>query len=154
MVQALNNKKGFGYQIASINKDFLVDVLILLNSIGIFGKISKGRKGGIRNIKGKEYLCKDVWRITISQKNAIKLSKMIKLERLISFNEGTLSYSLSFKYNKITVIEKLNRKEDVYCCTVPSTGKFLINGGILTGNSEQWLDALNVCLLSSINLAN
>jgi hypothetical protein len=51
------------------------------------------------------------------------------LEKGFKFKEGT-------NLNKVVSIGNLNMEEEVYCCTVPSTGKFLINSGIITGNSD------------------
>lgn len=53
---------------------------------------------------------------------------------------------------KIKKIIKEKRREDVYDLTVKDNHNFFANN-ILLHNSEQWLDAHNVCLLSSVNLA-
>ncbi len=49
-------------------------------------------------------------------------------------------------------------KEPVYCTTVPTTGKFALANGVMTGNSEilQYIDEDHsvVCCLSSLNLAS
>ena len=57
----------------------------------------------------------------------------------------------------ITHIQKCKGKHKVYCPNIPSTGKFLLANGIITGNSEIMLphdkDHTVVCDLSSLNLA-
>lgn len=150
---ALNSRNGFGYQLCSINKQFLSGIIKLLASVGIYGKLSSGCAEKIKNIKGLDYTCKEVWRITIPQKYAIEFGKIAPFARLINFNDKQIKHFKKFRYNKVVSIEALNKKEEVFCCTVPTTGKFLINSGIITGNSEQWLDPENVCNLSHINLA-
>jgi len=150
----LNNKKGFGYQLASIHEDFLIDILRLMATMGIYGRVSQMKKEGTSNIKGTEYQTKAVYRLTIPQKYAIELSKLVSFERLLDFSNRSIKRNSSFKYNKIISIKKLEGKADkVYCTHVESTSRFMVNTGIITGNSEQWLDAHNVCLLSSVNLA-
>ena len=150
---ALKSSKGFGYQLASIHKEFLIDILKLLATMGIYGKLSLEHKKRITKIKGINYECKEIWRITIPQKYAIKMAKKIQFNRLEDLSDRKIKRQIRFLYNKVVSIEKLPEKSDVYCTTVPTTSKFLINGGIITGNSEQWLDPNNVCLLSSINIA-
>lgn len=64
------------------------------------------------------------------------------------------AYIEGFNFNSVASIRKLNEKADkVYCTSVPTTSRFMVNSGIVTGNSEQWLDPHNVCILSSVNLA-
>lgn len=151
---SFDTKKGFGYQISSINKEFLIGVLRLLSTIGIYGKLSVMKKKGASIIKGTAYDTQEVYRITIPQKYAIELAKQVSFARLKDFSKKTISYNQKFKYNKIVSIDKLDNKADkVYCTHVSSTSKFMVNSGIITGNSEQWLDPHNVCLLSSINLS-
>lgn len=145
--------RGVSYQLVSIHKEFLVDVLRLLSSIGIYGKLTTGNKGGIRKIRDQAWYCNETWRISIPQTYAIKLSKKVKFSRLTSFEDRYTVYNLKYRYNTVTSIEKLDRKEPVYCCNVPSTSKFYVNGGLIAGNSEQILDEHNVCMLSSINLS-
>lgn len=150
---AFDNPKRFGYQLSSINKEFLVDILRLLNSIGVYGKVALNKKVGDEIIKEQTFFCHDIWRLTIPQEYAIRLSKKVKFERLPSFSERTSLFFNNFRYNKVIAVEALKREEEVFCTTVPSTSKFLINSGIITGNSEQWLDPENVCNLGHINLA-
>lgn len=57
----------------------------------------------------------------------------------------------------ITGIRRLPGEHDVYCTTVPSTGKFALANGLMTGNSEIVSftdpDHTFICMLSSLNLA-
>lgn len=58
---------------------------------------------------------------------------------------------------KIVKIEKLIGKHKVYCPTIPTTGKFALANGLMTGNSEITLHTDDntsfICCLSSLNLA-
>ena len=60
-------------------------------------------------------------------------------------------------WRRIVWIEKLEGVHPVYCPTVPSTGKFALANGLMTGNSEivLYTDPQHsfVCCLSSLNVA-
>jgi ribonucleotide reductase alpha subunit len=62
----------------------------------------------------------------------------------------------SANWQRIEKIEQLPGIHPVYCPTVPSTGKFALANGLMTGNSEITLytdpDHSFVCCLSSLNL--
>lgn len=75
------------------------------------------------------------------------------------FLEPALCFDSNFSYSGavwVTKIEKLDLPEPVYCTKVPSTGKFALSCGVMTGNSEIFLhtdeDHTFVCVLSSLNL--
>lgn len=149
----LDNKNGYGYQITSIHKHFLIDLLSLLKSIGVYGRISLSRKGGYRDLPGGSYYCNPTYRLTVPQRYSIELSKQVKFERLKNFSDRSCSYSISYKYNKIVDIKMLSGKHDVYCCTLPTTNKILTSLGIITGQcGEQGLAPYNNCLLGAFVL--
>jgi ribonucleotide reductase alpha subunit len=56
----------------------------------------------------------------------------------------------------VVSVKKLSQQEPVYCTNVPSTSKFALSCGVMTGNSEIFLhtdeDHTFVCVLSSLNL--
>jgi len=151
---ALDGVNGFAYQIQSINKEFLVDFLRLLSTIGVYGKIDLSHPKKVKIIKGKEYICQDCYRITISQKYSILLSKQVRFSRLISLSHKQCMYRLGFKYNKVVSIERVSKGNTVYCCTIPSTHKLLINSGIVIGQCGELPlpSKYGQCNLGSINL--
>jgi len=150
-----NGKNGFGYQLNSINKNFLIDILNLLKSIGVYGKISLMKKACTKKMPGGVYDCKDCWRLTISQKYSIVLAKQIKFERLKDFSDKEIKINRNLYYNKIADIQEVNGLHDVYCCTVDTTHKLLISLNIIAGNcGEQSLLPYGACNLAHINLNN
>ena len=60
-------------------------------------------------------------------------------------------------FSMITAIEEVDGMHEVYCTTVPSTSKFALANGLMTGNCSEILlhtdnDHSFVCCLSSVNL--
>ena len=148
-----NSNKSYGYQLTNTSEQYLIDVLTLLKSIGVYGKISLNKESGLKEMPGGVYFCKRAWRLTISQKYSIILSKQVKFERLIDFSGRRVKYNIKFKYNKVVRIEKCVNVTDVYCCTLPSTHKILTATGIITGQcGEQPMGADSNCLLGAFVL--
>lgn len=60
-------------------------------------------------------------------------------------------------WRKVISVEKLDEVATVYCPTIPTTGKFALACGVMTGNSEITLhsdaDHSFVCCLSSLNVS-
>jgi hypothetical protein len=129
-------------QLSSIHKQFILDLGMLLKTCGINFSI--------------DLLNRDVHssRITISATDSYRLSQELCCERL-SLNLTKPNRFLT-TFRKIVRIEKLEGSHAVYCPTIPTTGKFALANGLMTGNSEIALhtdpEHSFVCCLSSLNL--
>ncbi len=149
----VDGKNGFSYQLSSIRKEFLIDFLLLLKSIGVHGRIGLMHNACEKEMPGGKYFCNDCYRLTIPQKYSIVLAKQINFSRLKDFSGRSIKYNVKYKYNTITNIKELGNEHDVYCCTLPSTHKILTSTGIITGNcGEQPMGDDSNCLLSAFVL--
>lgn len=77
---------------------------------------------------------------------------------LETHNYGTSNFGTSDKgFYIVDSVKQTNELKPVYCTNVPSTGKFALANGVMTGNSEIVLytdpNHSFVCCLSSLNLA-
>ena len=131
--------KHYSMQITSIHHNFLMDLQRLLKSMGIWSGIDKG---------------KTTFRLTLNSSDSYVLLHSAPFRRL--HFEGKKPNRITTGWRKIASIEKLEGKHKVYCPRVPSTGKFALANGLMTGNSEITLytddDHTFVCCLSSLNL--
>lgn len=149
--------------LASINKEFLEEIQIILANLGMQSSIRILRKAGktlLPDGKGGEkyYECKDCYRLIIGNKNDALVfekntgflsRKKIKIEEK-EYRNNTK------KFYKISSIEHIG-KEEVYCCTVDSEEHHWICNGIVTHNCSEIMlsnseDESFVCDLSSLNL--
>lgn len=149
--------KGFHYQLASINKNWLYDIQQLLKTIGVYSKMSLMRKGGVTDFKHRGGVLKvvDCWRLTIPQKYSIKLAAQVIFSRLVSFQDKKLVYNLKPFYNKIVSIENDGIEKKVYCCTVPTTHSLSLSSGNHWGNcGEVPSGAFSSCRLMALNLTS
>jgi len=152
---AMDTKNGFGYQVWANSKEMLLDIQLLLKTLGVFSKLSIGKEACKKDFNDGygEYNCSKSYRLTISQKNSIILSKLITFHRLISFKDKTITYNLKNRFNTIISIKNDGIDKEVYCCTVDSTHKVSLSLGILTGQcGEVPLEAYGVCCIGSLVL--
>lgn len=151
-------KKGGGYQIASISRDLLLDVQGILKSLGLKATVSKMKDKSVVNFNDDygEYNTKEAWRLSIGPFFAYKLSEMVKFERISSYSHKKPNRFCA-DFSRIVKIEEVP-SADVYCTTIPTTSKFALANGLITGNCNEIFlytdpDHTFVCCLSSMNLA-
>jgi ribonucleotide reductase alpha subunit len=131
----MDSTHGFGYQLASVNRTFLVQILALLRTLGVYGKVSLMHAAGVTDFNDGygAYKTQDCWRLTISQRSAIHLAKQVKFERLRSLAQRECAYNCKSRRNRVVEIVHHSSHNTVYCCTVDSTHNIALFNGILTG---------------------
>ena len=133
-------------QIASIHKNVIFQLQRLIKTFGFSGNVDTM----IREDSGS----KNIHRLSISCADSFKLLQMMPVRRLKIGNKEPNRKSTGWR--KIVKIEELDGTHPVYCPILPSTGKFALANGLMTGNTEITLftdpDHSFVCCLSSMNL--
>jgi len=149
--------------LASINKDFLSELQIILANLGMQSSIRILRKGGQTLLPDgnggiKYYETKDCYRLIIGNKNdAIIFDENTKfLQRKNIIIEDREYRNNTKKFYKVQSIEYVG-KEDVYCVTVDSEEHHWVCNGFITHNCSEIMlsnseDESFVCDLSSMNL--
>lgn len=162
----LSQSKGNPIQLsyADINKEFLKELQLLFNNLGLQSSIYNLHKGGERLLpdgKGGEklYNCKDSYRLAVESKNSV-----LEIERNTGFLtrkkvilENRKYRDNSKKSSKVLSIEYIG-KEDVYCPTVYNDENIFIAQGMKTFNCIEIMQASKPeytpqCTLASVNLA-
>lgn len=149
-------------QLASVEKEFLREIQLMLQTLGCDSKVTFNRGAGKYMLPAndgtgglKEYECREVNRLLINGNSLFKLIQMgIDFKRLKPSGRKPARECSAFI--KIDRVEKLEGLHDTYCFTEPLTNKGMFNG-ILTGNCNEILLPTNadeslVCCLSSMNL--
>lgn len=133
-----------GIQLSSIYLEFVEQIQKLIFSFGYNASIDTV------HIENRLPL----YRVTVGNYDSYQLIQELNCVRLeipeVEPNRRTTGY------RQIVKIEKIDGKQKVYCPQVPTTKKFLLANGIMTGNTEILLphDSKHtvVCDLSSLNL--
>jgi hypothetical protein len=123
------DKNGNGLQLVSIDSDFLVDVKLLLTTLGIQSKIVYASSAHKTKFKSdqKEYRCKSTNRILIGNMATYGLMNLgLKTNRLvISANRPQRSAQ---RFVTVKSIEDLGIEEETYCVTEPINHTMCVNG--------------------------
>lgn len=163
----LNSGESRCYQLASVSKDTIEMVHLLLKQLGINSKLSLMREAMSKKFADgqPEYNCRPLYRLTVSNSASRAMSQMIPFERLIKFDSNAglkrtgKPYKTKPNFNVVESVTALDEKADVFCCGVETTNQFALSCGIMSGNCTEILEVTSnnetaVCNLGSVNLSN
>lgn len=151
----MDSENGFGYQISSVNPEWLLGFQTLLHTIGVNSKVAKNENGGHRDFgedKGGVCVTQPLYRMTITQRSAIVLSQKCMFTRLQSLAKRSMTYNTRNRANIIASIENAGVADQVYCCTVHTNNRFSLTNSFVTGNCAEVLGSAFLCNLSEIHL--
>ena len=158
------NGENESLQIGSVNKKFLQEVQLMLQTLGIHSSVAFARPAGEYELPtnngtgdNKLYSCQEVNRLLISSVNAQKLLSLGLECKRLSIKESDNIQRDAARFDCVESIEDVEGLHDTYCFTEPKEGKGVFNG-ILTGQCSEICqpsteDESFVCCLMSMNLA-
>ncbi len=149
--------------IVSVEKQFLLDIQLMLQSLGISAKVVDHQDAGEYSLPmnngtdeyGK-FHCRQSYRLLINSYDTYKLHRLgLICSRLVL--TGTVPKRSASRFVKIVSVEDTGRTDDTYCFKEMKRGMGMFNG-ILTGQCQEITlfsdaDHTFTCVLSSINLA-
>lgn len=150
-------------QLSSVEKEFLVKIKLMLQTLGVNSKINFGRKEGQYSLPLNDgsgtnglFNCKSVYRLLINTAGVEQLRNLGLNCGRLNILHGTPNRDAS-RFTKVKEILDLGRIDDTYCFTEPKRNMGMFNG-ILTGNCSEIMAPVTpqesfVCCLSSLNLA-
>jgi ribonucleoside-diphosphate reductase alpha chain len=158
----VNNSYARCYQLASVHKGFLEQVQLLLKSIGVQSTLNCMREAGKTNFNDGygDYPTLACYRLTVSNSSAYKLADICHFSRLVKLERPTKrgAYKTKPTHGVVKSVEIIDVEPvATYCTEVPSTHKFALTDGRMTGNCTEvtgYTDVEHtfVCCLSSMNL--
>lgn len=157
----IHNNGVMNIQAASINKGFIQDILLMLQTLGVESKVglmNPSRKASLPDGRGgtKEYECKPIYRLTIDCPNVVKLINLGLSTKRLNFEGIRSSKIMNSRYITITGIIDNDEYDDTYCFNEPIEHKGIFNG-VIMGNCTEIIEYTDghesaVCNLASIAL--
>ena len=158
-------KNGTNEQItgASVELNFLREVQLMLQTLGVSSKISKFREEGFKNLPTndgtgnlKPFWCKNCFRLLITSNDSYKLLTLGLNLRRLKIKERLPTRDAK-RFNVVTEILDEGRIDDTYCFSEPKRHMGMFNG-MLTGQCTEIdlhsdLEHTFTCILSSKNIA-
>jgi ribonucleoside-diphosphate reductase alpha chain len=148
--------RGISLQIASIHKNFLTEIGLMLQTMGVQSRLNKLRDETTRSMPGGTYTCKETWRLLISSGYVEHLKLIgLKLNR-INIETENQPNRMALHFETISGVEDFGDVDDTYCFNEPKRHMGIFNG-ILTGQCTEIVeytdkDETAVCNLASIAL--
>lgn len=156
-----NNNGCQSLQMSSIHHEFLLNILYMLQTLGIDSKITIMRDECYRmlpNHQGglKEYKTQRIFRLMVASKG---LSRLVDIgfqpNRLIIDTTHNTNRSATH-FTKVVSIEDNNRYDSTFCFTEPKENKGMFNGNLLGNcaeiNEVSTPDETAVCNLASMSI--
>jgi ribonucleoside-diphosphate reductase alpha chain len=150
-------------QIASVNQQFLLDIRLMLQTLGVDSKVTLMDDAGYQLMPNgignyQEYLCQSKYRLLISSVGLFQLGQLgLKTHRL-QWNLKEPQRSAS-QFIQVQEVQLTCRRDDTYCFSEPKRHLGMFNG-ILTGQCTESFSNVtpgqesHCCNLVSLNLAN
>jgi len=148
--------RGVSIHLSSINYDFLNNILLMLQTMGVNSRMNVAREEDMRDMPGGRYLCKKTWRLLIPSGGVECLKTLGLKTKRLDLKIDTLPNRQAVHFEKIISVEDTGEIDDTYCFNEPKRHMGIFNG-ILTGNCSEIVqksdaDETAVCNLSSIAL--
>ena len=150
-------------QAVSTNKKFLVDIMLMLQTLGISIGIYKCREKGtslMPNGRGglEEYMNNEAWRFNIDSDGVRKLFSLGYQPSRLQLAGSREKHHKTNKYIKVETVIDNGDIEDTYCFDEPKRHMGVFNG-IITGQCNEIVeysskDETAVCVIGSIVLKN
>jgi ribonucleotide reductase alpha subunit len=137
-------------QLASIHHTFLLDVLYLLQTLGVQAHISKSHE------ERKEYECSAIFRLAIDSNGLRKLEELGLPAKRLDITGSRAPHHITNAYVTVQSLEDEGEHGDTFCFHEPKLQQGVFNG-ILTGNCTEIVEytepnEIAVCNLASICL--
>lgn len=143
-------------QYTSIHKQFLLDIQLMLQGMGINVVVRLAQPKRNTTIKGETWECQELWRSSIDSEGLRLLSEIGFAPRRLDITNCRERHHKTNQYIKIESVEWHGRVDDTYCFNEPKRHMGLFNG-IITGQCTEILEVSKpnetaVCNLGSLAL--
>lgn len=141
-------------QVSSIDKEFLIKVRRMLQTLGIDSKVSLMREECFTYFdKGGDYLCQPSYRLLITSCNLVKLIELGFAPKRLTIDINQKPQRDAAQFVKVVSVTNKGRFDDTFCFTEPKRHMGLFNG-VLTGQCTEITQPSNPGYTTSCNLGS
>lgn len=149
---------GNGLQIGSIDKEFLLNIRLMLNTMGVSAKVVSGAAAGYRPLPDgmggmANYYCQAGHRLLVGNTDTCHLLGLgLSCHRLVLHNSPPQRDARRFV--RVKEVEWLGVEEETFCVSEPLRNNMTVNG-VVTGNCTEVTSAddSDCCNLGSVNMS-
>ena len=144
----IDNPNSFGLQLTSVDKAFLLEVRMLLISLGAQSKVTADGRTG-RMFDG--YACQDVYRLHVGASNVEALLRAgVRFMRHKISPGNKLPNRDAGRFVTVEAVKDLNYKEETFCLTEPKRNSMVVEGVMVAQCAEILLRSAGVCNLTEV----
>jgi ribonucleoside-diphosphate reductase alpha chain len=150
----LRNGSTFGIQCASTEIDFLRDVKLMLQTLGVDAKITLSHPAQQNTIKGVVYDCQALYRLLVTSYDLHVLLRMGFSTNRLDFTGATAPNRDARQFVEVVSVSRVDGVHDTFCFNELKRHRGIFNG-ILTGNCTEIMEYSSdsewaTCTLASI----
>lgn len=157
------NGKTQSIQVTSVNKNFLLDIQLMLQTMGVSSKVMFQSEEGEKSLPANDgtgekalFHCQATWRLMFGQSGIVTLRSLGFSPKRLQLTDHQPNRECS-QFVKVESVIDEGRYDDTYCFTEPKRNMGVFNG-LLTGQCSEIMlfndeDHTYTCVLSSMNAA-
>lgn len=148
-------------QASSVCKEFLNDIRLMLQTLGVFSTVTLARSAGTSALPDgrggeAEYETKALWRLHVGSTGLRALVSLGFSPSRLRITGGRAAHHETHKYTRVVCVERRGEREDTYCFNEPLRHAGVFEG-VLTGQCSEIIeftapDEVAVCTLGSLSL--
>lgn len=136
------NGKTQSIQATSVDKKFLLDIQLMLQTVGVYSKVTKTTEAGYRYLPAndgsgemQQFWCQEAWRIMLGQTAIVTLQSLGFSPKRLQLTDHQPNRECS-QFVKVTDVIDEGRVDDTFCFNEPKRHMGVFNG-ILTGQCQE-----------------